>query len=805
MMNNVPLHRRYRRRAGLLTTAAGLACLGLGSGAAFAQTAEAPPVESPVPEQGDAISSSDSGLENESGSDIIVTAQKRDERLQDVPITISAVGADALAEANVTQLFDLPRLVPTLRLGDSPGTVGARLNIRGIGSFGNSALEPSVAVFLDGVYVPRPSSVVGNFFDVEGVEVLSGPQGTLFGRNASAGALTLRSATPEFETSGSVRFEASTGANYRAEGVFNTALSDEVAVRIAAVGDLRGGYWHNDLTGERAGGLDTFAGRLSFNIRPNDRMRWVVRGDYTKVTGMPWRNWELIPSTVPASSRARYIVIQQGIAPRSDRFSGHNSIYTEEMQVNDHHWGVASDLSYDLTPGLMIRLVQGYRDWKADERDGDTLSLAVPVYGRDVDWRSQSHSHDLQLISERGLLLDGRLDFVAGLYYFNERLMSDYQNNFLANFCPLIVGRVAAPLLASCIAGPQRAATDVHFVQYTNSYAAYGQATFQIVPDRLQFTLGGRVTRDDKSTDYVSVVNNPAGVLLASNETSHLEIQDDRFTWRANLMYLPTEDLRFYATYATGFKSGGFNNGASARPLGLLRIFDPETVTNYELGMKSQWLDRALTLNLTLYRMDVDGFQERAQDSSGISVIRNVGSFRHQGAEMEMVANPSDWLRFNFALAYLDSKFLSYPNAPRPPYIGGVQDLTGARLTYAPEFTGAVGAQVRGNIGSGGVGWSFRTDLSFVSDQNIGASIDNNPLTIQDGYVLLGARLNITGPDERWSAGIFADNLTNQGYCQDMAYQVLEGPLGVRYAGGTPVRCIVGTPRRLGATVGLRF
>ena len=804
-MRSVTLQRRNRDRHGLRTTAAGLVCLGFGSGAAFAQTAERPQDAPPASEAGTADSSGDPvASEVALGSEIIVTAQKRSERLQDVPISISAVGGDALAEANVTQLFDLPRLVPTLRLGDSPGTVGARLNIRGIGSFGNSALEPSVAVFLDGIYVPRPSSVVGNLFDIEAVEVLSGPQGTLFGRNASAGALTLRSAVPEFNTSGSLRFETSTGANYRAETHFNTTLSDQLAMRFAAVGDVRGGYWHNDLTGERAGGLDTFAARLSFNFAPSDRLRWLVRGDYTKVDGMPWRNWTLVPTTVPASSLARFTQIQQGITPLLDQFSTHNSIYTEEMRVDDYHWGVASDLSYDLTSGLSLRLVQGYRDWKADERDGDTLSLAVPVYGRDVDWRSQSHSHDLQLISDQGLLLDGRMDFVAGLYYFNERLMSDYQNNFLANFCPLIVGRIAPPLLAGCLAGPQRAATDTNFVQYTDSYAAYGQVTFRIVPE-LQFTLGGRITRDSKSTDYISVVNNPAGILLASNETSHLEIQDDQFTWRANLMWLPTDDLRLYATYATGFKSGGFNNGASARPLGPLRIFDSETVTNYELGMKSQWFDRALTVNLTLYRMDVDGFQERAQDSSGISVIRNVGSFRHQGAELETNADPTDWLRLNFSVAYLDSAFTSYPNAPLPPYIGGVQDLTGARLTYAPEWTGALGAQVRGEIGSTGIGWSFRTDLSFVSEQNIGASIDNSPLTVQPGYALVGARLNFTGPGEKWTVGVFADNIADQGYCQDMAYQVLEGPLGVRYAGGTPVRCIVGTPRRIGASVGFRF
>jgi iron complex outermembrane receptor protein len=232
--------------------------------------------------------------------------------------------------------------------------------------------------------------------------------------------------------------------------------------------------------------------------------------------------------------------------------------------------------------------------------------------------------------------------------------------------------------------------------------------------------------------------------------------------------------------------------------LGQSRIFGPENVKDYEAGVKSTLLDRALELNLTLFRTDINGFQDRAVNGTSF-IVRNAGNLRQQGVEFDSALVPTRHLRFNASVAFLDSDFTSYKGAPNLPGLPGSQDLTGKRATFSPRWSGSAGAQYDGSLGK--LAWSLRSDVSFNSKQNIGQVTDNNPQEVESGHALLGARFSIYGPDRRWSVSVFGDNLTDVRYCSQRQYQTIDTAFGLQNAGSTATRCFLGDPRTIGVAV----
>lgn len=741
------------------------------------------------------------------GDTIVVTAQKRNENIQDVPISVAAFNTEMLANANVLTVQDLPRIATNFTTNRGVQAAGIRLSIRGIGSTGNTAIEPSVAAFVDGVYVPRAGSIIGNFLDVEGVEILRGPQGTLFGRNASVGAISLRSAQPENELSGQISTEAGNGDRYALRGHLNLPIGDNIAVRIAGLGSTINGFWRNRLDGETYGGSDDYAGRISVKAELGN-LTWLVRGDYAKSEGDGFNPSEFRTESVSSTQLANFLALQTaraGSAMDTILFDREvNQVINADF--TDENWGVSSDATLEVG-SFSLRSINSYRRWDNEQLDGDTLFTTIPLSSRQAGYASESHNHELQLISPKGVLLGGALDFVAGLYYFSEDFAIDERLQLGSQFCNVLVPSAARPTCnASLATGGGVDATDQDFAQTVNSFAVYGQANFKIA-EPLILTLGGRWTTEEKDGTYIQRRANPFAASLRATENVALALEDDRFTWRAALSYKPYDDVLLFASYSTGFKSGGFNSGAGATALNQSRVFDRETVESYEFGAKSTWLDKALQANITFYRMDIGGFQDRSFD--GLSfVVRNAGNLRHQGFEFDMRIAPTRNFVVNASLAYLDSKFTRYQGASGLPGIGGVQDLTGGTNHFAPEFTGNVGATWSGRVGTSGLRWSLNSNVSFVSDANLGQVTDNNPQTIQDGYALIGARLQIFGRDDRWSLAFFGNNLTDKGFCNLQFYQVLDSSFGLRngvFPGSTGVRCNRAQPRTYGVTATVNF
>jgi len=350
--------------------------------------------------------------------------------------------------------------------------------------------------------------------------------------------------------------------------------------------------------------------------------------------------------------------------------------------------------------------------------------------------------------------------------------------------------------LATCLAQQQVPGTRFNFFQNTKSLAGYGEATLML-GDKFSITGGIRATKDEKVGDLSSIVYNTT--ITRANETTALRLDASATTYRLNATYKPTEDIMVFASYATGFKSGGFDSSppTTAAVGSANRTFLPERTKNWELGVKSSLFDRKLIFNATLYRTRIDDLQFRTFDGLTFRT-RNNGKVQQQGVEVDIVARPVPELTLTLGTAYLDSKYLDFRGAPNLPAFGGTQDLTGTRLPFSPKWQGAASAAYEGRLNQD-LKWSLRADLSFASASNVGAQGDNNPDAIQPGYALLGARFGIGAEDGNWEVAVAGQNLTNKAYCLNMAPQVQDQQFLLRntVTGGTVLRCTLNEPRQV--------
>ena len=821
--------------------------MGLCSVPAAAQ--DAAPAAETKSEQAAPAPATDAAPASNSGNDtaIVITAQKRSENVQKVPISVAAFSGQTLAKSNVNDISQIGKLASNYQATKAVQSSFMRVNIRGIGAIGNTTIEPSVAIFVDGAYVPRAGAVVSSLLDIESVEVLRGPQGTLFGRNASVGALSLHSAQPRLgEVSARVTGEIGTGDRRKVDGYLNLPVGDNMAVRVAGLHQNFQGYWHNKLDDKTYGGTTDDVFRASFRgqFGPVD---WVLRADYSNIAGDGIPDLELDRNSISEVQFNRLKALLAGGPDINFDDRSFNQFVTADLQ--DRQWGVNSTLSYDVGGGSTLRLINSYRDWKNNQLDGDVVFSPAPVISRSGNFASKSQNHELQFISPTKTWLNGHFDMVAGLYYFGEKYNLGENLHLNSQYCNVAFFPPVAPftgLKAACnafltsVGGHLDNATDQNVFQKVDSYAAYAQGNIHL-NDQFYATLGGRYTKDKKHGTYEQTVATPfigQGIFRAPEALDFPKINDSRFTYRVGMNYKPTKDHLLYASYSTGYKSGGYNSGGGSTPLTTVmegtppqpvfhperRVFDRETVQDWELGAKTSWFDRKLTLNLNFYRMDISGYQDRAFDGISFNVL-NAGKLRQQGFEFDAVARPVSGLSLFTSVAYLDSEFLDYPNAPGLPGcapnaagvvpaacaavgLGGTQDLGGKPAPNSPKWSGRIGFDWTGNVGASGWTFDLTSNLSFFSKQFEGIITDANPQTIEPSYAVLGSRLSFSSPDNRWTAAIFGNNLTNEQYGIANLYQPLDSSMLLRngvFPGSTAVRRQHGDPRTLGASLTFRY
>ncbi len=679
--------------------------------------------------------------------EIVVTAQKRESTIKETPMAVTALSGDELRQNGVQDFRDIQYLAPSVHIGEFFNKT--LITVRGIGNDTSSiSADPGVAVHSDGVYLGRRLYQSAAFLDVERIEVLRGPQGTLYGRNATGGALNVisRSPTDDFEAYarvgvGNYRLVTSEGA------VSGPIVSDKVKARLAFKTRDHRGYTPNLFNGERYDDADEALVRLRVLFEPTDNFTIDLSGDYRRVGGFG----AITPDSRfdPATPTPQELA---GGTIASGRRVNHDfrKDYDAEM------YGTSATLEWDFG-AVSLKSVSAYRELSS--------VLVYDIDGSDFDGAAFDPAAEFQSQVSQELNLVGDtngVDWVLGAFFFREDGSTEVDIPF--------------PLMPAAAAGLTGEID-------TTSYAVFGDATWHAT-DKLDLTFGIRWGRDKKR-----VVENFFGGGLGGPLFLTAEL-DDSFsstTPRGAVSYAITENINAYATVSRGFKAGGFNmfgfQGES---------FSPEKVTNYEIGLKTDFFDRRLVSNISFFRMDYTDLQV-FQIQNFLPLVTNAAEATINGIEFEMLAQPVENFLINTTVTYLDAEFDEY-SAPDPARGGAVFDLSGNRLTATPEWAVNVAPQYTiplPNVGS----LTLRGEYSYKSE--IFFRPFNLEQSRQEGQHNLNGRLTFETEDERWEVTAWVKNATDEltaGKIQ-IGGAVLGSPIETQYL----------PPRTFGVTLGFKY
>lgn len=695
--------------------------------------------------------------------EIVVTAQRRAESAQNVPIAVAALSSDQMTKAGIVSTADLTTVIPGLTMVPTGGR--SPMFLRGVGNNGTST-SPSVLTFIDGVYQPFDGSGL-DFSNVQSIEIAKGPQGTLFGRNATGGVLQIKTRNP-FDWQG---VDLQVGyANYdEASGKIyaSTRISDSAAIDVAGFYTNQASGWGTNfadnsefLTAKRVGL------RSKLVLRPDDSFTATLTGYYSYRRGNAgtthnlgeWQNFLFNPVT------------------------GTTYTYPSIYDVNADHLPLyrrreaGADLTLEKQMGdvklLSISSYQRERERVQVDYDGTEL----PVLHITALSRRASFTQELQASGEA----DG-LSWVAGLYYYRMRAkFAPFQFSGLATSLPPPDGFGTAP------GTPYAIWPDDH----TDAYAAYAQATYEILPET-NLTLGARYTIEKRKLSGYTT----GSPLISPTSAGTLKATFKKPNFRVALDHKFTPTLLGYASWTRGFNAGLFNQFSflgftpAVNP-----VVKPEIIDSYEIGFKSDLLDRRLRINLAAFRYDYDNLQQQIYEL-GATTLLNAASARIKGVDLDIVARPVRDLTLSVSASYLDAKYRSYPLAvnydllPNGALVAaGAQDAAGKRLVNSPEFALQASASYALRTGIG----TFDTTANLNYQGRVYGDPQNEiPLFPR---TIIGLTEQWTSPDEQTYASLWVKNLTNKAY--DLGYNIL-APIG---ALGIPA-----APRTYGVTLGRKF
>ncbi|WP_313809158.1 TonB-dependent receptor [Sphingobium sp.] len=680
--------------------------------------------------------------------EIIVTAQKRSESLQDTPISIAALDSAALESKRITSLTDIAAGVPNLQLSPHPNSaVSVRPIIRGVGELSNVATRDSPnAIYVDGVYVGRTQGLGTDLAELERIEVLRGPQGTLYGRNATGGAISFITKPPELDETwvkqdiGIGNFDA-----FRARTIVNLAFGDRAAFQISYLRNKQDGFVKNLGTGEpRFGDVDRQAVRAAALWKATDNLELRYTYDSAWIDdSSPFI--QFIPSFSVEAKRAR----QSNAAVRNFR--------PNDTQVQGHNLTVSWDVSDDLT----VKSITGYRRLNSFEYQDYHSGVAgpFPFFTVSDTVNQEQFTQELQLI---GTAFDKRLKYVAGLYYFTE-------NGDGFNLSTTPGGRSTSA------------------VNFKNSaYAAFGQATYTppILDDRLHITVGARWSKDKRDATLIKTnfVGAAPGVVAINNRGRR---SFDDFSPTGTIAFDINRDVNVYAKISKGYKTGGFNPAASSA-LTFARGFGPETLVSYELGLKSEFLDRRVRLNVAAFYNDYKDIQLNVLDpvNPRVNDVLNAGKAKIPGVEVDLSARVFEGMTLSASYGYVDPKYKKVID------FNGNDVTSGFHFTNAPKNSFTLGADYASPetpIGKFDVNVNYAWQDHFIA-------IANDPRYVVKSNGLLGARIglsDIPGLDD-FKIGIWGRNLTNENY------------YATYFPAGVP-SAIFGAPRTYGVDVSVKF
>jgi iron complex outermembrane receptor protein len=723
----------------MLKPSLGILAWALGHGVAFAQV-EPPP---------------ESALVN--GGEIVVTAQRRSQALQDVPIAVTAFSAEMLERGVVADITDLQASVPSLNIttNNRPST-STSFRLRGVGTSGlDTGLEGAVGFFVDGVYRSRSGTALGDFVDVERIEVLRGPQGTLFGKNTSAGAITVATRRPvhDFEGFGEVGF-----GNYnarRASGAINLPLiEDRLALRLSGAYFEREGFIEDVARNDGYNDRDRWAATAKLLFSPSGALDILLTADYAEANESCCQSVRL--SNAPGSP---IVPLLSGLATaRGATYFATpipNSYVTSingEPIADFKDYGLSLQVDWDLGFAALTS-ISSYRDFDSFSGNDADFSGADLVYQK-VGFESQNWSQELRLQGNLAGPAAG-LDWLLGVYYADERIASFERPNIGGDLQAYFTALLRSATLGA-LYPEQQSAFGNNAEQSVESWAVFTHNILNLT-DKLALTLGARYTSDDKQGFSNTFWNHPAGQFpfsglglpFSAHYSYVADFSDEAVTWTAILDYDWTDELMTYISAGSGYKSGGIvmnreagglvysrnaacsASAAVALPAGgglptIFRCdprdprFDSETVTAFEAGLRSRWFNGALTINFTAFHAEYEDLQLNVFDGLVLR-IQNAGSATTEGAELETQwRTPLEGLTLGAAVSYTDASYGGEVGIIQQgqPAVGGLP------LENAPEWAGALSGNYERDV-FGADTFFVRGEYLFNSDQEASTRISS--------------------------------------------------------------------------------
>ena len=717
--------------------------------AATAAAAQDAPSADPAPTSAAGAEAEPPQADSGSTGDVLVTARRRTERSQDVPVAITAIGGNQLEATRTYNLRDVQQLTPSLVV-TTTNPRNTSINIRGLGnnvSVYNDGLEPAVGVYLDQVYLARPGQTVFDLVDLDRVEILRGPQGTLFGKNTSAGAVVIStrapSFTPEFGGDASYgRFDF-TQVHAYASGAL---VGDTLAARVAFSKTDRDGFNTNRFDGSRTQDFHDLSVRGQLLFKPLENLSARVIADYGKQRATTaaavlegvirnYTNGALFANNYyDRAARLGYTPVPESTRER---------IVDVDANPRYRMWqaGVSAIVDWSLS-GATITSVTAARTWHwFPHNDGDSTSLDA---GRDFHQSNIQHqfSQELRLASEG----KRTIDYVAGLYYLWQDIDAEAVNIYGTRAANWFLAPTTDPVVGAAALNNYAYVSESSPV--TRSYAAFAQGIWHITP-QLDLTGGLRYTYETKRGFFDQTATGadlsgftPAQQAAAQAIRARFGVANSytasteagRLSGQATLAYKITPDVLAYATYARGHKFGGLNL-ANINVVGALAadpVIRPETIDSYEGGIKTSWDGGRYVLNLALFWTDDRDYQTTIVDveRNGASFFTNVGAVRTRGIELDGRASPARWLSIYGSGTFDDARYTSYPNSPCPIEVTGqaVCDLSGARIPGVSKWAFSGGGEVRAPVGQalgreveiyGGGDTSYRSN--FYTTANLSA------------------------------------------------------------------------------------
>ncbi|MEZ5498623.1 MAG: TonB-dependent receptor [Steroidobacteraceae bacterium] len=680
--------------------------------------------------------------------EITVTARKRQENLQDLGTSISAIGTDELARRTDVDLQTFANVAPNVIIDDlqqGPGSPAA-ISVRGVGTTDvEKNFDPTVGVVVDGVFIGVNSGAMIKAIDLQGMEILRGPQGTLFGRNSIGGVINVTRSRPNTDGfSGAVRAGAGNYGDLQLDGYINVPVSEKFAFKLGAAKRDNDGWFYNSTRNTDTGKVRFTQYSPSFIFKPTDTLEFAYRYDRTQQDqdantvvniAQPNQAWcffynQCAQSLDVPQSGDRYVVLQNDAGT-------YQTYFDSDLHIGNIRWSVREGDQLEYVFGKFSTDEKVFQDW-----DGTALTL----YHTDRPAKWNQTSHELRWVHS-----GERLDYTVGLYSWK----SDYRIDLRSyiGFGDLLFGLPSGTVLA----------IDQTVVQNTESKAAFFEADYRLT-DAMTLTVGGRYTKDDKDSGVIDAGMPELATL--GNLANPFKKSWNEFTPKVNLRYRVNPDVMVYGLYSKGYRAGGFTGRPGTYEAASIP-YDPETVDNYELGWKSEWVNGRVRLNGSVFLMRYNDKQEEqsvptTQGTGQQTVVTNAARAEIKGLELDLLARVTNNFTIAANLGVLDSKFKKLIDTdPATPV--DQRDLSYLKLRRAPDLTATISPNYTWNVGSGSM-W-VQADLRYIDDQEL--TFLNSPQSRVPSHEVIDASIGYRFKDTTvslWAMNLTDDDSWSQAY-----------------------------------------